>query len=252
MSTGFGVSLPLRLPLSLLLFLCFPPSLRVLLPWLASRYGSPLPVVAFNSSMSIPPGWASISLPGRGSLARRGSHALPKPAIVRGVALKGEVCAFRSLLELGVGSAPPESHRPRGAVPGGKPGCCSHSWGAPTPGRQNRRAPGHLVRQRAPSRLCASDAHFPSEAAPTWSSWKIPSSSFLQGCMKLPLSVTRHASPHPVLSPQLTQKCEVIVPPTLCHRGRRCVHGAKSPGFGLCAWQATLRLLVVSSVSFKP
>lgn len=73
-------------------------------------------------------------------MARRGSHALPKPAIVRGVALKGEVWVFRSLLELGVGSAPPESHGPRGAVPGGKPGCCSHSWGAPTPGRQNRRA----------------------------------------------------------------------------------------------------------------
>lgn len=129
MSTGFGVSLPLRLPLSLLPFLCFPPSLRLLLPWLASRCGSPLPVVALNSSTSIPPGWASVSLPGRGSLARRGSHALPKPAIVRGVALKGEVCVFRSLLELGVGSAPPESHGPRGAVPGGKPGCCSHSWG---------------------------------------------------------------------------------------------------------------------------
>lgn len=41
---------------------------------------------------------------------------------------------------------------------------------------------------------------------------------FLQGCVRLPLSVTWHASPRPVPSPQLTEKCEVIVPPTRCHQ----------------------------------
>lgn len=41
---------------------------------------------------------------------------------------------------------------------------------------------------------------------------------FLQGCVRLPLSVTWRASPRPVPSPQLTGKCDVIIPPTRCHQ----------------------------------
>lgn len=92
MSTGFSVSLPLCLPLSLLLFLFSSPSLRVLLPLPASRYGSPFPVIVSNHYASIPPHLAPVNLPRRGSFTRRGSHALPKQTIVRAVAPKGEIC----------------------------------------------------------------------------------------------------------------------------------------------------------------
>lgn len=131
MPTGFTVSVPLHLSLSLLLFLCFFP-LRALLHLLASLYGN----CSCSSSQQLhvlSPILAPANLPGR-----RGSLALLlRPVIVRGVVLKGEAWVICSPPERGLCSAPTESPRPRLVIRRGESGCRFHSWGAQVPARQN-------------------------------------------------------------------------------------------------------------------
>lgn len=133
MSTGFSVSLCFSVPpfvspcvSGFIFFLSISQSSPSLVGFTP---GSPLHVVAPNSSMFLSPHFSTSKPPSEGSLARFGSLATSKPAIVRDVAPPGWVWVIHSSLELGVGSASTEPHGPHEpfVVPKGKSRCCYRS-----------------------------------------------------------------------------------------------------------------------------